>query len=349
MKKLLLVILFSLLTANAYADSKVSALGSVNPTNADTVYVIQGGVSSKATVSNFFAAATDLDANGVIAANSVALGADTTGNYLATLADSGSGEVTVANSGSETAAVTLAIGTGISRTGHRHEGQVLGVSGLGATTVSGNTVSGNSITPGGAYTLPSWDGTNGYVMKTNGSGYITWQADNNSGGSTPGLDSLSGYSTTKVLQTGGIFGTTVSGNTVSGNTVNIGGFGRISAYQSKSFVLLSPTAGVTYNTVKFPYAITLRKIDVLCQGGAAGSTRVLGGLDEGDANGAYTASIDSDIAALSGTNYSDDGSLTNPSLDAGDYLNWHTSGVTGTVTAATVIFLYTIDAGTQIP
>ena len=42
-----------------------------------------------------------------IAANSVALGTDTTGNYVATVADSGTGGITVANSGSETAAVTV--------------------------------------------------------------------------------------------------------------------------------------------------------------------------------------------------------------------------------------------------
>jgi len=42
-----------------------------------------------------------------IQANSVALGTDTTGNYVATIADSGGGGITVANSGSESAAVTL--------------------------------------------------------------------------------------------------------------------------------------------------------------------------------------------------------------------------------------------------
>ena len=42
-----------------------------------------------------------------IQANSVALGTDTTGNYVATIADSGTGGITVANSGSETAGVTL--------------------------------------------------------------------------------------------------------------------------------------------------------------------------------------------------------------------------------------------------
>ena len=42
-----------------------------------------------------------------IQANSVALGTDTTGNYVATIADSGTGGITVANSGAETAGVTL--------------------------------------------------------------------------------------------------------------------------------------------------------------------------------------------------------------------------------------------------
>ena len=42
-----------------------------------------------------------------IANNSVALGTDTTGNYVATVADSGTGGITVANSGSESAAVTV--------------------------------------------------------------------------------------------------------------------------------------------------------------------------------------------------------------------------------------------------
>jgi hypothetical protein len=42
-----------------------------------------------------------------IAANAAALGTDTTGNYVATIADAGSTTVTVSGSGSETAAVTL--------------------------------------------------------------------------------------------------------------------------------------------------------------------------------------------------------------------------------------------------
>lgn len=49
-----------------------------------------------------------------IQANSVALGTDTTGNYVATIADAGSSNIVVSNSGTETAAVTLDLGnTGV--------------------------------------------------------------------------------------------------------------------------------------------------------------------------------------------------------------------------------------------
>ena len=47
--------------------------------------------------------------NATIVANAVALGTDTTGNYVATIADAGNSHITVANSGSESAAVTLNI------------------------------------------------------------------------------------------------------------------------------------------------------------------------------------------------------------------------------------------------
>lgn len=50
-----------------------------------------------------------------IDANAVALATDTTGNYVATIADSGASEVTVANSGTENAAVTLAVASTITR------------------------------------------------------------------------------------------------------------------------------------------------------------------------------------------------------------------------------------------
>jgi hypothetical protein len=49
----------------------------------------------------------DVTLTATVGSNNIALGTDTTGNYVATIADAGSGNITVSGSGSETAAVTL--------------------------------------------------------------------------------------------------------------------------------------------------------------------------------------------------------------------------------------------------
>jgi hypothetical protein len=79
-------------------------------------------VDAVAVVDPNFASTGDIDfvdtANTITAnvnANAVALSTDTTGNYVATIADSGASEITVANSGTENAAVTLALASGITR------------------------------------------------------------------------------------------------------------------------------------------------------------------------------------------------------------------------------------------
>ena len=51
------------------------------------------------------------------------------------------------------------------------------------TQVTGNTVSGNTLRTG-SIIFPMGDGTSGQVMKTNGSGIISWAADDNSIGAT---------------------------------------------------------------------------------------------------------------------------------------------------------------------
>ncbi|MCC6933034.1 MAG: hypothetical protein IT292_07250, partial [Deltaproteobacteria bacterium] len=111
------------------------------------------------------------------------------------------------------------------------------------------------------------------------------------------------------------------------------------AYLTKSFLLPSPNSGSDYPVWRVPYAITIRNIYVLTVGG----TNVVGGLDETDANGANAVAIDADITGSAGTNASDDGTLSNPSLDAGDYLFWHTTSVSGTPTSVTVTVNYTVN------
>jgi hypothetical protein len=57
----------------------------------------------------------------------------------------------------------------------------------GSLETSGQLKAGTSVAIGsagsGGYTLPAADGTNGYVLKTNGSGTVAWAADSSGGGS----------------------------------------------------------------------------------------------------------------------------------------------------------------------
>lgn len=80
----------------------------------DFTITLGGDLTGSATVTNLASATL----TATIAANSVALGTDTTGNYVATIADSGDGTITVANSGSESAAVTLDVADDSIGNGH---------------------------------------------------------------------------------------------------------------------------------------------------------------------------------------------------------------------------------------
>jgi len=108
----------------------------------------------------------------------------------------------------------------------------------------------------------------------------------------------------------------------------------------KSFVIDTPTTASDYPLIKFPYAITIHSINVLVEGG----TNVVGGLDEADGDGDNAVAIDSDITGTAGSNVADDGSLSNPSVDANDWLLWHTTSQSGDPDSISVTFTYTVDA-----
>ena len=87
--------------------------------NADTATALETarsiGLGGDLSGSASFDGTGDITISATIGANSVALGNDTTGNYVATVADAGSGNITVSGSGSETSAVTLDLAdTGVS-------------------------------------------------------------------------------------------------------------------------------------------------------------------------------------------------------------------------------------------
>ena len=109
---------------------------------------------------------------------------------------------------------------------------------------------------------------------------------------------------------------------------------------SKSFIITNPTSSADSPIWRTSVAITITAIHVLCIGG----TNIIGMLDEFDANGANPVSVDdSDITGTAGTNVNDDGTLNNAIIDAGDYIGWHTTSVSGEVTKVIITFEYTIN------
>ena len=196
---------------------------------------------------------TDLGTDGLIAANAVALGTDTTNNYVATIADAGNSNITVANSGTESAAVTLDVVdvtcTDCLGTTEIADSYVLNA---GDTVTGTLTLSGTpplTLTAEAAPTtdadgeialdtdgwgtnfdaLEVFNGTasaylvattasdtpsNGQVPKFNTGGSITWEADADSGGATA-WDAITDPSV------GADIAFAETAQTISGNTNNV--------------------------------------------------------------------------------------------------------------------------------
>ena len=110
--------------------------------------------------------------------------------------------------------------------------------------------------------------------------------------------------------------------------------------RSKSLVILNPVATDDYPVWKSPVAITITAVHVQCLGG----TNIIGQLTECDAEGINCAVCDdADITATANNSVDDDGTLSNPSIDALDYVGWKTESISGTPTSVTVTFEYTIN------
>lgn len=110
--------------------------------------------------------------------------------------------------------------------------------------------------------------------------------------------------------------------------------------QSKSFTITAVTSDGDFGAIwKAPAAITITRVNVV----QVGATNVIGQLQECDSDGASCAAVDSsDITATTG-NAADDGTLSNASIDANDWIGWTTTSVSGTNTRVSVTFDYTVD------
>lgn len=98
------------------------------------------------------------------------------------------------------------------------------------------------------------------------------------------------------------------------------------------FVINTPTSASDFEIGSVFANATIKQIRVLSVGG----TNVIGGLQECDANGGTCSAVDADITASAGTTATDDGSLTNPTIDANDQLQWLTTSTSGSPTRAVV-------------
>jgi len=92
--------------------------------NKDPVITLSGDVTGSATMTNL----GNVTISTTIEPNSVALGTDTTGSYVSTIAGT-TGEITVSGSGSESAAVTIGLPDDVSITGNLSIGGNLDVAG----------------------------------------------------------------------------------------------------------------------------------------------------------------------------------------------------------------------------
>jgi len=116
--------------------------------------------------------------------------------------------------------------------------------------------------------------------------------------------------------------------------------GYIRDINSRSFTILNPVDTDDYPLWKTSKNLTILSVSVQCLGG----TDIVGMLDECDADGINCATVDaSDITAAADNSVDDDGSLSNPSIDALDYVGWHTTSIDGEPTSTTVTFTYTVD------
>ena len=108
--------------------------------------------------------------------------------------------------------------------------------------------------------------------------------------------------------------------------------------QSKSFIITNPTSSADGAVWRAPAALTI----IAIHGVQIGGTNIVGMLTECDSNGLNPVVVDSSDMTITTSNVNDDGTLSNPSIDSGDYVGWATTSVSGAVSRAVITFEYTI-------
>jgi hypothetical protein len=113
----------------------------------------------------------------------------------------------------------------------------------------------------------------------------------------------------------------------------------IPTLMERSFVIAAPADTDDINLMKAPWGMTIVAINGIVQG----TTSVTGQLQECSSTGASCADLDSDIVA-DADGQADDGTLTDPTIAAGNWIRWKTTSVSGTPTFLTVTFTFRVVA-----
>lgn len=107
-----------------------------------------------------------------------------------------------------------------------------------------------------------------------------------------------------------------------------------STTKSRSFVIPAPVASNDFAFWQTPRAITITAVSAICQNG----TNVIGQLQEYSGTATAPVDVDSDWT-ITTTEYTDT-SFSNSSIDAGDWVGWKTTSVSGSVDYVSVTFEY---------
>lgn len=180
-------------------------------------------------------------------------------------------------------------------------------------SIGGGPISGNAYMPGGTDVAIADGGTGASTAagaRTNlGLGTIATQDANNvavTGGAITGITDVA-------VADGG-----TGASTATAARANLG----VNIY-SVSFPIYNANAAIDDFLIdRVPFDVTITHIYGVLQSG----TNVVGGVDICDSNGANCVAVDSDITFDGGLDQ-DDGSLTNPTINSGNWTKWHTTSV----------------------
>ncbi len=104
--------------------------------------------------------------------------------------------------------------------------------------------------------------------------------------------------------------------------------------KSRSFVILTPAAGHDFPFWQTPRAITITGVSAICIAG----TNVIGQLQEYAGDGTTPVDVDSDWT-ITTAEYTDI-AFTNAAIDAGDWVGWKMTSVSGSVTSFSITYEY---------